>query len=409
MKRFWSLVLTIVMIVPFLMACTSAPTAAPSNDQPQAPAADPAQSAADGFDVDTLADEIFAGVEPLETPTDLVFGQLSDSNHGFPVYFIEQIGGYKKVGINAKFVVFANGPVMVEALPANEWDAGTYGIGGILSGTVGHGALILGAATLDNNVTVVASNDSDIVKAGKNFPEYPELYGTAETWRGKNVYLPTGTTLHYTLVKGLERLGLTTDDLKITHMAVPTVATTLLADQAEVGGVWGNFTFKDEVLAKYTPVIQCQDVGADMITAFTANPNSYKDPVKKAAITKWLELYFKVVDWLYDGTETINQEKLDFFAGKYQEWNDMNGINSVPEEMKKLIINSPYVSLKQNYEMFHTEVETEDGKMSQTEFMDYDVLKFFVSVGNYQQEDLAKMLDNTHVSDSVDLIYELYK
>jgi hypothetical protein len=87
----------------------------------------------------------------------------------------------------------------------------------------------------------------------------------------------------------------------------------------------------------------------------------------------------------------------------------MNGINSVPEEMKKLIINSPYVSLKQNYEMFHTEVETEDGKMSQTEFMDYDVLKFFVSVGNYQQEDLAKMLDNTHVSDSVDLIYELYK
>jgi sulfonate transport system substrate-binding protein len=401
MKKILSFMLVLALLIPMLVACS--PAAEPTK-APEAPEAAQAPEAAAG-EV-SLADEIFPDIEPLETPTELTFGQLSDSQHGFVSYFLYQINAYEKVGITPKFVVFGNGPVMVEALPANSWDCGTYGIGGILAGTVGHGTYILGGATYDNGLWIFAKKDSDIVKAGTNVPESPELYGTAETWKGKDIYLPTGTTLHYALVVALDKFGLTSDDVKMTHMDVPTVNTTLLSGQGEIGGVWSNFVFSEALHKDYMPVIKPQDVKADMITAYVANPRSYEDPVKKQAIIKWVEMYETVVDWLYDGGDTLNEEKLDVFVGYYKEWNELNGIKSEKDELKKLCHISPYISLKQNYDLFHTEVDTEDGKMSQLEELNYNVLKFFVGLGNYQPDSIEKMLNNTHNSEAIDIIYE---
>lgn len=396
MKKFWSLLILVVFLVPMLVACAPA---APAAEAPSADAPGESQE-------EKLLNEILEGVEPLEKPVDMTWGILSDSQHGFVSYFLHQIGAYEKVGINDTFIVFGNGPVMVEALPANSWDIGTYGIGGTLAGGVGHGALVLGAATYDNALWIFASNDSDIVKAGKNVAESPELYGSAETWKGKNIFLPTGTTLQYALVKGLEKFGLTTEDVQLTHMDVPTVNTTLLSGQGEVGGVWSNFVFSKAIHEKFTPVIKSQDVDADMITVYAANPRSYADPEKKPAIVKWIEMYERVIDWLYDGTDTINQDKLDIFVQYYQQWNEENGIKSDVDELKDLVLLSTYIQLKENYELFHTEVETEDGKMSRIEQLNYDPLKFFISVGNYQPDSVQKLLDNTHLSEVIDQLYE---
>ncbi|RJP55393.1 MAG: hypothetical protein C4583_00710 [Anaerolineaceae bacterium] len=414
MKKIVSLVVVMFMIVALFSACGQGDTTdskAATNETSSQTSNDSKDTSTDKEKSDSgkesLADQIFKGIEPLAKPTDLNFGLLSDSQHGFVCYFIDQIGGYDKVGITPKFNIFGNGPVMVEAVSSNGWDCGTYGVGGTLAGSVGYGALVLGAATRDNCIWIFASNDSDIVKAGKVTKDSPELYGTAEAWKGTEVYLPTGTTMHYALAKGLDKLGLTTNDVKMTHMDVPSVNTALLAGKGEAGGLWSNFVFSKKINEKYTPVIKAADVGANMITVLTANAKSYADEVKRAAIDKWVEMYYAVIDWLYDDNGTLNQENLSFFVEKYLEWDEANGIMATPEDIISMIKESPYFTLEETYDTFNKTVDTEDGKMSELEFMDYDVLKFFISCGNYKPDSVGKLLNKTHIPDVVNKLYDL--
>ncbi len=82
---------------------------------------------------------------------------------------------------------------------------------------------------------------------------------------------------------------MTTEDVQLTHMDVPTVNTTLLSGQGEVGGVWSNFVFSKAIHEKFTPVIKSQDVDADMITVYAANPRSYADQKRSLRLSSGLK------------------------------------------------------------------------------------------------------------------------
>jgi len=400
MKKLVYLLIVLVLMVPMIAGCTQQE---PAVDEPAVE--EPVAEEPEEVERD-LAEEIFGDVEPLETPTELTFGQLSDSQHGFPQWFFDAIGGYDKVGITADFAIFGNGPVMVEAVPAGGWDAGTYGIGGTLSGTIGHGVVHLGAATYDNAIFIFGAKDSAVVQAGTTVDGYPTLYGTADTWKGMDVYLPTGTTAQYVLAKGLEKFGLTTEDVTLTHMDIPSVNTALLAGQGDFGALWSNFVFKKDILEDYEPVMRAKDVDADMITTYAANPDSWADPVKKEAIIKWVEMYARFVDWIYDDDGNLIEENLNPTLEYYIAWNDSNGIKSDYDELRQMVELTTWVSIEEQYELFNTMTETEDGVVNGIAKLDYDVLKFFIAAGNYQPEAAATFVERQHIPDAIVEIYE---
>lgn len=413
MKKIVYLLIVVMLMVPILSACAPkevAPEApaveAPADEEPavEEPAVEEPVTEEPGER--NLAEEIFGDVEPLETPTSLIFGQLSDSQHGFPQWFFDAIGGYEKVGITADFAIFGNGPVMVEAVSANGWDAGTYGVGGTLAGTIGHGVVHLGAATYDNAIYIFGAKDSDVVQAGNTVEGFPTLYGTAETWRGQDVFLPTGTTAQYVLGKGLEKFGLTTDDVTMTHMDVPSVNTALLAGQGDFGALWSNFVAKEDILADYVPVMKAKEVEAVMITTYAANPNSWADPVKKQAIIKWIEMYTRFVDWIYDEDGNLIEENVKPTLEYYIEWNDLNGIKSDYDELRQMIDITNWIPIEEQYELFKKEYETEDGVVSGIAKIDYDVLKFFIAGGQYQPEDAKTFVEYQHSPEAIFEIYE---
>ena len=398
MKKLVYILLVLALLVPIIAGCT------PEKPAQEEPAFD--EPAAEKPAERNLAEEIFAGVEPLENPTDLIFGQLSDSQHGFPQWFFDAIGGYDMVGITADFAIFGNGPVMVEAVPAGGWDAGTYGLGGTLAGKIGHNVVSLGAATYDNAIFIFGAKDSDVVEAGTTVDGYPTLYGSAETWKGKDVYLPTGTTAQYVLAKGLEKFGLTTEDVTLTHMDVPSVNTALLAGQGDFGALWSNFVFKKDILENYIPVMRAKDVNADMITTYNANPNSWKDPDKKAAIIKWVEMYTRFVDWIYDDNGNLIEENVKPTLEYYIEWNESNGIKSDYDELRQMIDLTNWVSIEEQYELFNKEVETEYGVIDGISNIDYEVLKFFIEAGNYLPEAAETFVERPHNPEAIFEIYE---
>ncbi|ONI39426.1 hypothetical protein AN396_08460 [Candidatus Epulonipiscium fishelsonii] len=333
--------------------------------------------------------EIFGDIEPLAEPATLNIGLISASTYGITNHLIEKLGGAEYVNLDTNTNVFGSGPIVIEAMASGDCEVGIYGIGGILAGTIGQDIVNIGASARDYHaLQFFAPNDSPIVAAGQVTPSAPELYGTPELWKGQEVFVPVGTNLHYVLSKGLEHFGLTTDDVKLTHMEVPNINTALRAGQCEVGGVWTNYAYGD-LNENNTPVIKTDDIGAILLAGLSATQTAIDE--KPEAIQKWMELYFAVVDWTYASEENLNQV-MEWFI----EWNEENGIASLESEIAAhMKYQKPY-TLEENIEMFTT--LSENGNYNK--FLEYNVdpLKFYIDQGNYKPEDMDKFLDPAYLN-----------
>lgn len=345
--------------------------------------------------------DLFKDVQPLPAPIELKISTIIGSEDGLIIYLIDKMGGFDKVGIKPKFMTFANGPIMNEAIPADAWDVATEGTGGVLSAVIGYGAYIVATSKTENfSMQIFAHIDSDIVRAGKNIKDSPELYGNAETWKGKEIYLPIGTSLHYTLAEGLGKFGLTDNDVKLTNMDVSTVNTLLRAGREQIiGGLWNVFTYETDLKDKfgYVPVMKASDVCGDMVCSLVVHPKSYNDPKKRVAIKKFVELFFKTMDWVNTG------ENKDIAAHFYTEWNDSVGAKSSYESNKIIVDNCKYFSLKESYDTFNK--KSADGKMTVAEEFNYKPLMFFISKGKYKPQDAQKLLDGYFKSDIINELY----
>ncbi|ONI46552.1 hypothetical protein AN640_03130 [Candidatus Epulonipiscium fishelsonii] len=272
---------------------------------------------------------------------------------------------------------------MVEAMASGDCDAG----GGILAGTIGQDIVNIGASSRDyHSLQFFAPNDSPIVVAGQVTPSAPELYGTAEVWKGQEVFVLVGTNLHYVLSKGLEYLGLTTDNIKLTHME--NINTALRAGKCDVGSLWTNYPY-GSINENNTAVMKADDVGIILVTGLATSQQVIDE--KPEALQKWMELYFAAVDWTYAIEENLNQA-IDW----YIEWNEQNGIPSEKEEIVAHLTYSSSYTLEENIEMFNTLSENGD----YNKFIEYNIepLKFYIEQGNYKPNDLDKFLNSAYLN-----------
>lgn len=341
---------------------------------------------------------IFDGIEPLAEKTHLVISTHAGTHHGFLIYLIQQFGGYEKVGIDAEIIPFTNGPVQMEALTSNSWDCGTTGIGGVLNGVLRNNLLVLGPAAKDNaSIRIFAKKDTDIAKAGKTTPH--GVYGTAEMWKGKEVVVTKGTTLHYSLGLGLEDLGLTLDDVSIINMDVASANTALLAGKVEIGGVWGNYSYSEALNNNYVPVMNATDLESNITVTLVANPNSYADAKKKLAIDKFIELYYKAVDWVYGD----NGANLDKAAEYYTNISEECGVTSTPEANKTILLNDTLYNLEDAYHMVSDKLDNGHTPLYEGH---YGPMKFYVEkIGSYTQEDLDNFSEKNFDGSAIMALY----
>lgn len=346
-------------------------------------------------EVDTSA--VYDGIEPLETPMKLNLGYLSGSHHGMVSFLIDRLGGYEKVGLEVEIQTFGNGPVMVEAMASNAWDAGTIGLGGTLTGVISQGMYIIGAAARDvASLRVLARNDSDIVADGVTVAD-KNVYGTKEHWAGKELLIPNGTTLHYTLSTGLEALGLTDKDVSIIHMDVPNINTALRAKKGEIGAMWGSFVYAEDINEDFTVVMNATDLGINLPTVMCANPASYNDPEKYKAIKKWMELYFATVDFIQ-----ASDENFEWTCEQFTEINEEQGVIGTVEENMNVLGNDTHYTLAENYSYFNDKCE--DGHLL-IEDMHVNPLKFYINLGSYAPESEEALLGGFFRGDIINEIY----
>lgn len=300
------------------------------------------------------------------------------------------MGGFKKANITVDWAVFGNGPIMVEA--CDSWDIGTYGVGGELAGLARDIKMVAYAARDFGSLRFYAQKDDSIVAAGiKNVGGTKKLYGDAADWKGKQVAYPRGTTLEYVIGLALAKMGLTTKDLENIAMDVTNANTALRAGSVPVAGLWGNFVYADDITEKFVQVVDPMDVGSSLVTALVATPRAYNDPDKAKAISKWIELYSRAVDYIYESKEHFSE-----LGDVWMEWNEDEGVASTkPECLAQIVdVGNRHFSIKENIDLFEKEVEVGGVKMTAFAEINYTPLQFFHEQGQYDTVTNEMMLSD---------------
>lgn len=319
----------------------------------------------------------------------LTVSGIGGSLNYLPVYIAEQEGFFEAAGVEIEEVLFTNGPVQMEALSSGGWDIGCTGVGGVFAGVLGYDAKVLGSSSSDDGTQYVfARNDSDIIAAGKGHNTVSdEIYGTAETWRGKSILCNTGSVTQYVLIKVLEGFGLTVNDVKFIAMDPATAYSAFIAGEGDICVLTGSGgTFK--MLAqndKYTPVATGPMADSGLMCSFVANKDSYGDPEKYEAIKEFMKVYFATLDWMKE-----NQDKaIDYCV----DMNDENGSSMDRETTAKYFSADRYYTLQEVCDMLNNQAEGSENTVMDDRLL--GVLDFFISVGNYKEGDDEKFLGHT--------------
>jgi len=335
-------------------------------------------------------------VEPLPQKTKLTVSYLANSTAETATYIADEKGWLEACNLEVEMVYFAGGPAQMEA--SNSWDCGTTGIGGMITGILNYDIKTLGVVAQDRGLfqAFFARKDSDIVAAGTGHTSVDGLYGTAETWKGKDILTAVGTANQYTLYNTLKAFGLNLKDVNVINMDIATTPVAFLAGQGDVGGVQG-MQISDESLQTddYVIVSSDQMLKCGLSVNYVANPSSWEE--KQEAIEKWLELAVMAGTWANENQQETADMMVDMF--------EIDGYETTSEYNFTMISENPFTSLDLNYQYF-TE-KTEDGSALQVQGQLYDAMEGYVDMGNYTQE----QLDALKVSDSFqpDPIIKIYQ
>lgn len=304
-----------------------------------------------------------------------------------PIHHANKTGVFSDLGLQVEEEFFDNGPTINEAIASGDIDIA--GVGGMpaVSGAVSNNSKVIAWMEDDeSSVQIYARNDSDIVSAGKgNVDGYPNIYGTAENWKGKSVVCAMGTSSHYTLLAVLETMGLTQEDVEIINMEGVAGAAAYVAGTGDLyvgfNPQWSEFYSAPD---KYTCIATCADTDKKLNTVLIASEdfcNNHPD-----LVVKFLEGMLKVENDFYDDAT--------YYYESMYEW--QNTFGDCSEELAQYTVDLQVMrSLEDRKALF----EETNGSSEMQETL-LSIADFMIDNNIIEAESRQKIIDDKFVDSS---------
>lgn len=164
--------------------------------------------------------------------------------HGMPLWYAEKDGQLKDAPFVSKFMLFTSGAPQVEALAADQWDVGAMGAIPTMMASMRYGYKLIGVSNDESETNDIwVRPDSPLLKHKGVNSKFPDIYGTAEDWKGKKVLATTVSTGHYALTATLNALGLKDSDVSIVHMEQGQAVTAFNAGEGDILQLWAPLSY----------------------------------------------------------------------------------------------------------------------------------------------------------------------
>lgn len=290
-----------------------------------------------------------------------------------PIQYIVDQGWDVENGFKIEKVVFSSGAPMGEALVSDLWDIGIMSAAGVFA-SANYDAMCI-ADTSDSigesGIGVFARPDDSIVKVQGSNPTYPNVYGDADTVKGKTILCPTGTISQMQVFKWLEKIGLTEKDVNIVHMEYAQAYQAFLSGQGDLVALNPPFCFDilGEGMIDVAPV---EDLNVKLHDMVFANKKTFDE--KEDVILKCIELIYKAGEEL----ESNQQKKMEALKN----WYEING-SEVDESTVKLEAEKKLFSLADIEQM---EIKVGETLMTTSEF--------FAEIGKIESDKLSVVESN---------------
>lgn len=190
----------------------------------------------------------------------------------------------------------------------NQWNIAACGLIPAFDVILKQEAVIIGLGVDETFGNILfANNNSTILSTQGINPDYPEIYGTADTVRGKTILCTFNSNAHMLVLTWLNIIGLTDQEVRLIDVKPEEALSAFQKGMGDILALWAP----DSQLAlknNLKPIATAKDCKLNFITVILANKNFLEkspDDVKQ-----FLTIY-------YNNAEKLNQTKDDERARLY--------------------------------------------------------------------------------------------
>lgn len=236
-------------------------------------------------------------------------------------------------GFKIETVYFANGGAMNEALAADEWEIGTLSAAAVNSLAIYGAYVVADIGHSEGGLYTLANADAAVSKVKGSNPSYPDVYGDEASVKGITVATNTGTISHLNVIKWLEALGLTSDDVNIVSMDFPSAYQALKTGNCDVAALNPPTSFQAEKEG-FVVTSSLAALGVPQFDSIIASAKAFEN--RSDVVEKYIKAFFEATDALQADPDMAAQLLLD--------WYTENGSESDLESCKTEIATRPFVT-----------------------------------------------------------------
>ena len=328
---------------------------------------------------------VFSGVQ-AQTPIKLKTCWMPEFETFLP-WLAHQKGWDKEEGLDLDLLFFDSGMAQLEALPAKQWVLGSTGGVPMVIGALRYDAYEVGLAddeSITNNVYV--RPDSPILKTKGFNKDYPDVYGSPESVKGKTILVTTVSSVHYAMSSWLKTLGLKDSDVEIKQMDQSSIIAAFDKGIGDVAMLWAPYCYSAEQKGwkKVADVRMCK--AALPMVLICDKEFGDKNP---ETVAKFIRVYLRGVNFIQKHGSSPQVVEL------YQKFmKDWGGMNMTPEMCKLDIDTHPVWNLKEQLEL----LDASKGQVTAHRWQQL-IAEFFTTQGRITPDELAQVSKKTYVTD----------
>lgn len=252
------------------------------------------------------------------------------STVGIPALYAQDQGWFEEAGLNVNIITFPTGAPVNEAIAAQELDIACSGFASVYS-LANAGCVWLADINSTGGMGIYARTDSEIVKAGRNLPDYPEVYGSADALRGAQILEPLGTSAQFATESYIAKFGLTADDVEQVHMEYAPAFQAFETGEGDLNSCSPPYSY-DMVDAGYVEVCSFEDAtNVSMCNGCFAQGKVVKE--RPEDVKKFVDVLIRAMDALQD-----EQVRFDYTIERYAS----NAQDFTDEQMRREIGDRKY-------------------------------------------------------------------
>lgn len=253
--------------------------------------------------------------------------------NSIPIKYMIDNGLDVKNGFKIETVYFANGGAMNEALAADEWEIGTLSAAAVNSLAIYGAYCVADIGHSEGGLYTLCSADSPIAGVKGSNPSYADVYGDAETVKGITIATNTGTISHLNVIKWLEALGLTSEDVNLVSMDFPSAYQALQTGNCDVAALNPPTSFQAEKEG-FVVTSSLTALGVPQYDSIICSAKAHDN--RADVVEMYIKAFFEATDALQADPDMAAQLLLD--------WYTENGSASDIEACKTEISTRPFVT-----------------------------------------------------------------